>query len=174
MLWIFLIPFSCLIPLKARVGESVDSALSALAAIFSANSAYLNNFWQKIPYFEASRQKRVLFNCFATKQCFGRLSVTNTLALSGFHWLSLVLISRIQPFLGSQGPCSALIADATMTHFVPLCSRGGGLSRKKWVWICSVFLHVSDARWCGTHIFGILPVKGLAHPEFEVTTHTQH
>ena len=55
---------------------------------------------------------------------------------SGSHWLSLPLssklwpslahycslISRIQPLIGSQGPCSALIADATMTHFIPLCN----------------------------------------------------
>ena len=54
---------------------------------------------------------------------------------SGSHWLSLLLsgilwpslahdfslISRIQPLIGSQGPCSALIANATMTHFIPLC-----------------------------------------------------
>ena len=54
---------------------------------------------------------------------------------SGSHWLSLLLsgilwpslahhcslISHIQPLIGSQGPCSALIADATMTHFIPLC-----------------------------------------------------
>ena len=54
-----------------RVGESVESALSALAAIFSALNAYFNNFRQKVPYFDVSRQKRVLFNCFATKQCLG-------------------------------------------------------------------------------------------------------
>ena len=60
---------------KVRVGESVKSALSALAAIFSALSAYFNNFWQKIPYFDVSRQKRVLFNCFATKQCLGMLKM---------------------------------------------------------------------------------------------------
>ena len=49
---------------------------------------------------------------------------------SGSHWLSLPLsgklwpslahycslISRIQPLIGSQGPCSTLIADAMMTH----------------------------------------------------------
>ena len=62
-------------PLGARVGESVESALSALAAIFLALSAYFNNFRQKIPDFDASRQKRVLFNCFATKQCFGILKM---------------------------------------------------------------------------------------------------
>ena len=59
----------------ARVGESVESALSALAAIFSALSAYFNNFRQKIPYFDASQQKRVLFNCFATKKCSGMLKI---------------------------------------------------------------------------------------------------
>ena len=32
---------------KSRVGESVESALSALAAIFSALSVYFNNFRQK-------------------------------------------------------------------------------------------------------------------------------
>ena len=42
----------------------------------------------------------------------------HTLALSG----SLLLSNfEIQPLIGSQGPCSALIADATMTHFIPLC-----------------------------------------------------
>ena len=53
---------------------------------------------------------------------------------SGFHWLSRPLsgilwpslahycsrISHIQILIGSQGPCLALIADATMTHFIPL------------------------------------------------------
>ena len=34
------------------------------------------------------------------------------------HYCSL--ISRRQPLIGSQGPCSALTADATMTHFIPL------------------------------------------------------
>ena len=47
-----------------------------------------------------------------------------SLPLSGILWPSLAhycsLISRIQPLIGSQGPCSALIADATMTHFLPL------------------------------------------------------
>ena len=59
----------------SRVGQSVESALIALAAIFLAHSAYFNNFRQKIPYFDASRQKRVLFNCFATKQCLGMLKM---------------------------------------------------------------------------------------------------
>ena len=48
-----------------------------------------------------------------------------SLPLSGILWPSLAhycsLISRIQPLIGSQGPCSVLIADATMTHFVLLC-----------------------------------------------------
>ena len=42
-----------------RVGQSVESAPIALAAIFLAHSAYFNNFRQKIPYFYVSRQKRV-------------------------------------------------------------------------------------------------------------------
>ena len=49
-----------------------------------------------------------------------------SLPLSGILWPSLAhycsLISRIQPLIGSQGPCSALITDATMTHFIPLWS----------------------------------------------------
>ena len=57
-----------------RVGESVESAL-ALAAIFSALSPYFNNIRQKILYFDVLRQKRVLFNCFATKQCLGMLKM---------------------------------------------------------------------------------------------------
>ena len=45
--------------LSTRVGESVESALSALAAIFSALSlsACFNNVRQKRPYFDMSRQK---------------------------------------------------------------------------------------------------------------------
>ena len=42
----------------------------------------------------------------------------DTLALSGSLLLSNLLI---QPLIGSQGPCSALIAGATMTPFFPLC-----------------------------------------------------
>ena len=64
----FLCPFLA-VSVLGRVGQSVESALIALAAIFLAHSAYFNNFWQKIPYIDVSRQKRVLFNCFATKQC---------------------------------------------------------------------------------------------------------
>ena len=62
-------------PLGSRVGQSVESALIALAAIFMAHSAYFNNFRQEIPYFDASQQMRVLFNCFATKQCLGMLKM---------------------------------------------------------------------------------------------------
>ena len=69
-----------LILVALRVGEIMDSALSALAAI-SAHGVYFNNFRQKLPYFDASRQKRVLFNCFATKQCL--LSPCLSLALYG-------------------------------------------------------------------------------------------
>ena len=48
------------------------------------------------------------------------LALTATLWPSLAHYCSL--ISRIQPLIGSQGPCSALIA--TMTHFIPLwCDR---------------------------------------------------
>ena len=52
---------------------------------------------------------------------------------SGSHWLSMPLsgillpslahcslISRIQSLIGSQGPCLALSAAATLTHFLPL------------------------------------------------------
>ena len=96
----------------------------ALAAIFSAHSAYYN-FWQKIPYFDVSRQKRVLFNCFATKQCLSMLKIlseTPTLALTGSHCHSLaysgpsgsLLLSNLAytalnrltgPLLGSQRRC---------------------------------------------------------------------
>ena len=56
--------------------EKVWSRLSAhLQPFFSPLSAYFNNFRQKIPYFDVSRQKRVLFNCFATKQCLGMLKM---------------------------------------------------------------------------------------------------
>ena len=106
------------------------SGLSAhLQPFFSTHYAYLNNFRQKIPYFDAAPQRRVLFNCFATKQCLGMqkmalsgslwLPLWLSLALTDTLWPSLAhycsLISRIQPLIGSQGPCLALIADATQT-----------------------------------------------------------
>ena len=49
---------SCKYLLFIRVGESVESALSELSAIFSALSAYFINFQQKIP----------IFWCVATKE----------------------------------------------------------------------------------------------------------
>ena len=55
-----LVPSRLKAPLH-RMGESVELALSAHAAVFSAHSAYFNNFRQKIPYFDASPQKRILF-----------------------------------------------------------------------------------------------------------------
>ena len=52
---------------------------SQLAAQFipfsSAHSVYSNVLWQKVPYFNVSRQNRVVFNCFATKQCWGMLKM---------------------------------------------------------------------------------------------------
>ena len=48
--------------------------------------------------------------------------------LSGLLWPSLAhycsLISLIQSLIGSQGPCSALSAAATLMHFLPLCTLG--------------------------------------------------
>ena len=61
--------------LISRVGESVELALSAIAAIFLALNAYFNNLRQKILYQDVSQQKRVLFNCFSTKQCSGMLKM---------------------------------------------------------------------------------------------------
>ena len=85
LVWFGSFVYSCLLGLMClmhildlvdnRVGQSVESALIALAAILLAHRAYLNNFPQKILYFDASRQKRVLFNCFATKQCLGMLKM---------------------------------------------------------------------------------------------------
>ena len=44
---------------------------------------------------------------------------------SGILWPSLAhycsLILRIQSLISSQGPCSALSAAATLTHFLRLC-----------------------------------------------------
>ena len=48
-----------------------------------------------------------------------------SLPLSGLLWSSLAhycsLISVIQSLIGSQGPCSALSAAATLTHFILVC-----------------------------------------------------
>ena len=55
-----------------RVGESVESALSAFAAIFRLLSRILT-ISTKMPYFDVLRQKRVLFDCIKAKQCLGML-----------------------------------------------------------------------------------------------------
>ena len=78
------------------------------------------------------------------------------LALSGFHsgspWLSFPLfgllwpsqthycslISRIQSLIGSQGPCLALSAAATLTHFLPLCSSVFCLVDTKYFEFCKI------------------------------------
>ena len=93
-----LLHFKCRIRLEYCVPRSewdkVWSRLSShLQPFFLAHSAYFNNFRQKIPYFDASRQKRVLFNCFATKQCLGMLKMWGkplfclSLVLYGSLWL---------------------------------------------------------------------------------------
>ena len=79
------------IPFDKAEWEKVWIRLSAhLQPFFLAHRAYFNNFRQKIPYFDVSRQKRVLFNCFATKQCLGMLKCEASLffALSESYWIS--------------------------------------------------------------------------------------
>ena len=58
---------------------------------FSALSAYFNNFWQNVGFFIVSRRKKVLFNCFATKQCWGTLKMWVSLSHSGSDSLSVSL-----------------------------------------------------------------------------------
>ena len=59
-----------------------------------------------------------------------------SLPLSGILWPSLAhycsLISLIQSSIGSQGPCSALNAAATLTHFLLLCEK------------CSAYLSIAQ------------------------------
>ena len=61
---------------------------------FLAHSAYFNVLQQKVPYFNVSRQNRVVFNRFTTKQCWGMLKMCVlppwlSPVLSGSLWLSL-------------------------------------------------------------------------------------
>lgn len=91
-----------------RVGQSVESALIALAAFFSALSAFFN-FRQKLPYFDVSRQKRVFFNCFATKQCLSMLKCSLWLPL----WLSLALTATLWHTLALPG--SLLLSNFAYT-----------------------------------------------------------
>ena len=82
-----------------------------------------------------------------------------SLPLSGILWPSLAhycsLISRIQPLIGSQGPCSALIADATMTYFIPLCWLGPG-------WCLSVRFG-AETSWVGSWLELDLPDHRPSH-----------
>ena len=72
-----------------QVGKSVELAFIALAAIFWLIANILVIFDKKY----ASRQKRVLFNCFTTKQCLGMLKMWGkrlfclSLVLYGSLWL---------------------------------------------------------------------------------------
>ena len=86
---------------------------------FGLRAHILTIFGKKIPYFDTSRQKRVSFNCFATKQCLGMLTCSFRLSLalfgsywtspclslalcdshSGSHWLSLPLAGILWPSL---------------------------------------------------------------------------
>ena len=110
LLFNLFMPFPCQstsfyldVTLSSRVGESVESALSALAAIFSAHSAYFNNFRQKIPYL-TRRDKRESYLIVLQKKMFRyakdvRLasflaltcSLRLSLALSGSDWISSCL-----------------------------------------------------------------------------------
>ena len=57
-------------------GDKVWSLLLAhFQPFFQLSACILTIFDKKIPYFNVSRQKRVLFNCFATKQCLGMLKM---------------------------------------------------------------------------------------------------
>ena len=60
-------------------GAEWDKAWSGLSSDLQpfvlAHSAYFNKFRQKMPYFDSSGQKIVLFNYFATKQCLGMLNM---------------------------------------------------------------------------------------------------
>ena len=66
----------------------MESALSALAAIFLAHRVYFNNFRQKIPYFDVLRQKRVFFSLALTGSLWLLLALS--LSLFGSLWLSVI------------------------------------------------------------------------------------
>ena len=92
---------------RNRAGENAESARSAIHAIYSAYCAYFYVLRQKLPYFNILRQKvsyfnvarrnRVVFDCFATKQCCP--------AHSGSRWFALRLSLAAS---GSLGLSSAL------------------------------------------------------------------
>ena len=90
----------------------MELALSALAAIFSALSAYFNSFQQKIPFFDVSRQKRVLFSLALTGSLWLLLALS--LSLSGSLWLSvtptLALTGSHCHSLAYSGPLWLIIA----------------------------------------------------------------
>ena len=110
----------------SRVGESVELALSALAAIFSALSAYSNNFRQKILYFDVLQQKRVLFNCFATKQCLGMLKCEASLsqAFTGSLWLLLDLSLSLSGSLWFSVTLATTFEIEGMVYFCPKNKTG--------------------------------------------------
>ena len=90
-----------------------ESAHSANMQFSLAHSAESRSLRHKVPYFNVSRQNRVVFNRFALSG-----SLRLSLALSGSLWLSIALRICLQsPILGSQGPCSARNVIPAFQHF---------------------------------------------------------
>ena len=101
--------------------------------------SYSGSLWLPLALTCSLRLSLALSGCYWISPSL-RVSLWLSMALcdshSSSHWLSLPLsdilwpslahycslISRKQPLISSEGPCSALIADATitMTHFLPL------------------------------------------------------
>ena len=120
------------------MGQSVESAVIALAAIFFlAHSAYLNNFRQKILYFDAVRQKSVLF-CNKIMFRYAKNFVTSlpNASLCGYLWFS---------------PCLSLALYGSLWLSVtPTLAPSGSL------WL---LLTLSGFHWLSLALTGSLPVS---------------
>ena len=66
-----------LIKMRSWLGTQFMAFFWLIARIltFRDKKYRMLTFRQKVPYFNVSRQNRVVFNCFATKQCWGMLKM---------------------------------------------------------------------------------------------------
>ena len=70
-------PYAGLIKMRSYLGTQFMTFFRLIARILTLRDKKYRmlTFRQKVPYFNVSRQNRVVFNCFATKQCWGMLKM---------------------------------------------------------------------------------------------------
>ena len=128
------------------------SQLVAQFMQFFGHRAYFDVLRQKVPYFDVLRQNRVVFNCFATKQCRGMLKMWGqplfcnqppkkvALSLSGSFWLTLAHSPALSGSLWlSLARCPALTGSLYGSLWLTLALPGSlwlSMALSGSLWLC--------------------------------------